>query len=409
MSIWNKILLGCIFVTALVLFVLSARALQAHRVWRESYNAHQVAISAAEQQAKELVDGNEESGSMGLRRAKLELYKLLLGRGRVWDNCRPVTIDKDQDPATNQERVRVTLQTETPDAVETKSVLYAFEDQPASEGGSYLGQFTVTQVGGDQIILQPSIRLSDLEFARVQDSQKEATPWRLYELMPTDNRDVLADLTDEEKEALFPNKQTFAEEEMTEVEAEKYSTFEDYLYDGQIITKKEAEQKGLSGRVVIVDAADKPKPVRDEQGLYTEVEDGKGMFIRTPRDYEVLFDEEYRIRSMTSDRIRVAQRDLQFLQDSLADSRLQRQARQEEIRDLEQELAIVTNERDSVAAHEAKLTQAIASMKRAIADLIERNEATIAWVGRILADASRIVNARTAGVVQTSTRRPAGP
>ncbi len=401
MSIWNKILLGCIFVTSLVLFVLSARALQAHRVWRVSYNAHKDAIAAAEQQAKELVNGNEEAGQMGLRDAKLGLYKLLLGRGRVWDNCRPTNVAKDQDPATNQERVLVTLQTETPNAVETKSVLYAFEDKPASEGGSYLGQFTVTQVGGNQIILRPSVRLSDSEFARVQASQQAATPWRLYELMPTDNHDVLADLTDEEKQALFPNAETFGDE--------KYSTVEDYINDRQIITKEVAETLGLNGKVVMVDEGTEPKPIRDEQGLYTEVEDGKGMFLRTPRDYEVLFDEEHRIRSMTVDRIRVAQRDLQFLQESLADSRLQRQARQKEIRDLEQELAKVSNERKSVLDHEAKLTAAIASMKRAIADLIARNEATIAMVGRIQADAARIINARTAGVVQTSTRQPAGP
>jgi len=404
MSIWNKILLGCIFVTSLVLFVLSARALQAHRVWQQSYNDHNVAIAAAEQQAKELVDGNEEAGQMGLRRAKFGLYKLLLGRGRVWDNCAPVNVAKDQDPATNQERVLVTLQTETPNAVETKSVLYAFEDTPASEGGSYLGQFTVTQVGGDQIILRPSIRLSDSEFARVQASQQAATPWRLYELMPTDDHDVLADLTDEEKQALFPNAETSGDE--------KYATVNDYLYHGKIIMKEEAETLRLNGKVVMVDG--NGNPVRetepeDKVGLYVEVDDGKGMFLRTPRDYEVLFDEEHRIRSMTVDRIRVAQRDLQFLQESLADSRLQRQARQKEIRDLEQELAKRSSERDAVLAHEAKLTGAIAAMQAAIADLIARNEATIAWVGRIQADASRIINARTAGVVQTSKRQPTGP
>ena len=110
MSIWNKILLGCIFVTALALFVLSARALQAHRVWHETYNKHKEAIAAAEQEAKDLL-GTPERDSTGLLRAKIELYRLLIGRGRVWDNCQPVNVAKDQDPATNRERVLVTLQT----------------------------------------------------------------------------------------------------------------------------------------------------------------------------------------------------------------------------------------------------------------------------------------------------------
>jgi hypothetical protein len=406
MSIWNKILLGCIFVTALVLFVLSARALQAHRVWRASYNKHKEAIAAAEQQAEELV-GNLDPDSTGLLRAKLELYKLLIGRGRVWDNCRPMNVAKDQDPATNQERVQITLQTETPNAVEAKSVLYAFEDKQAGEVATYLGQFTVTQVGGDQIILRPSVRLSDSEFARVQTSQQAATPWRLYELMPTDDYEVLAKLTEEEKKALFPNEQTFVDENTSEEEAKKYATINDYLYDGQIMMKEQAEKLGLSGKVVMVDEAG--KPVRNEQGLYTEVADAKGMFIRTLRDYEVLFDEEHRIRSQIEAQIRVAERDVQFLQESLADSRIQRQTRQKQIRDLEQELAKVTRERGAVQDHEAKLTGAIASMTRAIADLIARNEATIAQVGRIQADASRVINARTAGVVQASNRQPTRP
>lgn len=405
MSIWNKILLGCIFVTALVLFVLSARALQAHRVWHESYNKHKEAIAAAEQEAKDLV-GNLEPGSTGLLRAKLELYELLIGRGRVWDNCQPVNVAKDQDPATNRERVLVTLQTKKP--VEADSVLYAFEDKPASEGGRYLGQFTVTQVGGDQIILRPSVRLSNSEFAQVQASQQAATPWRLYELMPTDDHKVLAKLTDEEKKAMFPNETTLGDD--PEV-GKNYSTYEDYLFDGKIITKGEAEQKGLHGKVVMVDESEDPKPLRGEDGLYTEVEDtqAKGMFIRTLRDYEVLFDEEHRLRSTVIDRIRVAERDLQSLQQALDDSRLQRQARQKEIRDREQEKQKVLHERDSVVAHEAKLDAAIASMKRAIADLIARNEATIAQVGRIQADAARVINARTSGVVQTTQRQPAGP
>lgn len=405
MSIWNKILLGCIFVTALVLFVLSARALLVHRVWQEAYHKHEEAIAAAEQQAKDLVNGNADSGQMGLRRAQLELYKLLIGRGRVWDNCVPVNIAKDQDPATKQERVLVTVQTKEP--VEANSVLYVFEGKPAGQGGRYLGQFTVTQVGGDQIIMRPSVRLSDTEFARVQTSQRDGTPWRLYELMPTDDHEVLAALTDEEKEAMFPNEATFGDDAEA---AKKYSTFQDYVFDGKIITKGEAETKGLNGRVVLVDEAG--KPIRGEDGLYTDVEDtnAKGMFIRTLRDYEVLFDEEHRIRSLMVDRIRVMERDLKFLQYALDDFRLQKQARQKEIRDLEQEKDKVSLERDSVVAHKAKLESAIASMNKAISDLIERNEATIAMVGRMQSEAARIINARTAGVVQSSKRRQAtGP
>lgn len=400
MSIWNKILLVCIFLMAVVLFVLSARALQAHRIWSECYNKHVEAIAAAEQQAKDIVNGNQEAGQMGLRQAKLELYKLLIGRGRVWDNCRPINVEKGPDPTNPpHDRVLVTLQTATPDAVEAKSVLYAFEDKPASEGGSYMGQFTVEQVIGDKIAVRPSVRLSDSEYAHVQASQQAGTPWRLYELMPSDDHDVFANLTEEEKKAMFPNEETFGDK--------AYSTVDDYLYDGQIMMKKEADELGLHGMVVMVDEGG--KPVRDEQGLYREVADGKGMFIRTLRDYEVFFDEQHRMRAMTVDRLRVVQRDLQFLKESLADAALEKQFREKEIDDLGRELKDKSAEREAVLALEGKLDAAIVAMKKAIADLIARNEAAMAQVGQIQIDAARIVNARAAGVVQSSGRQPVRP
>lgn len=415
MSIWNKILLGCIAVAALLLFVLGSRALQAHRVWRESYNKHIEAIAAEQQKAKDIVEGNSEAGQLGLRRSQLELYKLLIGRGRVWDNIIPMDVRKEPDPesSTPQDRVQITLQTEQPDAIEAKTVVYAFQCQPPAEGqesgkvpperGIYLGQFTVDRVGGNQVIVHPSVRLSDSEFARVQASQQAQVPWRLYELMPSDDHDLLRALTQEEKEFLFPNKTTFGNTK----EDEKYSTVDDYLYDGQIITKEQAEAKSLNGRVVMVDEAG--VPVLNEEGLYTDVKDGKGMFIRTLRDYGVYFNEGHRLRSMIIDRIRAAQRDLKFLNESLEDSRMQRQTCQNEIRDLEQELAKAKHQRDTVLQHEAKLDQAIASMKNAIADLIARNEAAVAQIAQIQAQAAQVIAARTAGVVQTSTRQPTGP
>ncbi len=399
MSIWNKILLVCIFLTAIVLFVLSTRALQAHRVWQQSYEQHKQAIADAEKKVKELVDGTESE--QGLRQVKLELFKLLSGRGRVWNGCRPVNVTKDQDPATQQERIQIRVETQNP--VEAKTVLYAFEDKPAGESASYLGQFTVTQVGGQQIILEPSVRLSDEELARVQASQQNQTPWRLYELMPADNREILNELTEEQKRALFPNEQTFGDP--------KYSTINDYLYDGQIIMKDEAEKLGLHGTVVMVNEAG--EPIREESGertgLYKEVESGKGMFIRTLCDYAVLFDEGHRMRSMVEDRVRIAKRDLQFLQAVLDDSREQKQTRQNEIQDLQQELLKASHERDAVQEHERKLDAAIASMRRAIDALIAHNEATMAEVGRIQAEAAEVINARTASVVQASTRQPTGP
>ncbi len=416
MSIWNKILLVCIGITAIVLFVLSACVLQAHRVWRESYNKHKEVIAQTQQEAEKILNGDKDAGEEGLRQVDLKLYKVLIGRGRVWDNNIPLNVEKGPDPEADPtkgpvpERVLVTLQTAQPNAIEADCVVYAFEYRAPAEGeeptlpsdsGAYLGQFTVKQVSGNQIVVRPSVRLSDSEFARVQKSQQNQIPWRLCELMPSDTHEILAELTDEQKKLLFATKETFAEEgEEPSEEDEKYVTVADYLYDGKIITKEQAKSENLHGLVVMVDEAG--KPIKDENGLYKEVQDGKGLFIRTLRDYEAFFDEGHRIRATLIDRLRVAERDRQFLDAARDESLAQIQASEIERDDLKKEVAKVTRQRDFVLAHEAKLDAAIASMKRVITNLIASNEATVAETAAIQKEVAQAINARTASVVQNS-------
>lgn len=385
MSIWNKILLGCIFVTALALFFFSARALQAHRVWRESYNAHEKAIAAEEQRAKQLLDGDSASGEIGLRQATFELFKLLVGRGRVVVNARPMEVTKDQDPATKQDRIRIRVETETPNAVESQSVVHAFEEKPASEGGRYLGQFTVANVAGTQLELNPSVQLSPDELKRVQDSQQAGVTWRLYELMPADSHEIFAGLSDDELKSMLPE-----------------STVAEYIKDGQVMLKQDAEQMGLGGKVLLVDA--NGNVVRNQQGVETEVTDGKGKYTRRLRDYNTLFDEMRRLRSITQARIEIAKRDKQFLDESLAEARNQQQSRQQEIQDLQQDLTEVRRQRDAAQRYQAALAAAISTMEQAIATMMATNEATIAEIARIQSEAARIINAQTASVVQTAAQ-----
>jgi len=390
MSIWNKILLGCIFVTATALFFLSSRALIVHQTWRQKYDETKSAIEEQELRAVALIEGDEST--MGLREARLELYKVLIGRGRVWQNCRPMNVQKDTHPTTKAERVQILVQSENPDSVESESVLYAFEEKSPADGGQYLGQFTVAGVSGNQVQLQPSRKLSDEEFARVQASQQAAAQdpdatWRLYELMPTDSHDVFAALSEDDLKTLFPE-----------------SCVAEYIHDGKMMLKSDAEQAGfngapLSGNVIMVDEAQ--QPVFDDQGIETLVEDGNGMFVRRLRDYEILFDEFHRLRAEAEARMKVAERDKQFMDDSKADARLQQAARQKEIQDLQQDLTGILKERDAVQGHEKSLDTAIASMKNAIAQLTARSEAMIAQVAQIQRNAAQIINNRTRGVVQT--------
>ena len=294
-------------------------------------------------------------------------------------------VTKDQDPATKQDRIRIRIETAVPNAAESQSVLHAFEEKPTSEGGRYLGQFTVANVAGTQLELNPSVQLSPAELKRVQDSQQAGTTWRLLELMPADSHEILAGLSDDEIKAMFPE-----------------SSFAEYSKDGKVMLKQDAEQMGLRGKVLLVD--ENGNIIRNEQGVETEVTDGKGMYVRQLRDYSTLFSEMRRLRSNTQARIEIANRDKQFLDESLADARGLQQARQQEIQDLQQELTLVRRERDAVQNHQTALAAAIDTMKQAIDNMMATNEATVAEIARIQSEAARIINARTVGVAQTEAQ-----
>ena len=106
------------------------------------------------------------------------------------------------------------------------------------------------------------------------------------------------------------------------------------------------------------------------------------MYVRQLRDYRTLFSEIRRLRSNTQARIEIANRDKQFLDESLADARALQQARQQEIQDLQQELTSTRRQRRP-SGHQTALAAAIDTMQQAIDNMMATNEATVGEIARI--------------------------
>lgn len=351
MSIWNKVLVGFIFVASLVFFALAARVLKTHQYWREAAQKLQADLKAEEARQVVLLDG--DAGTMGLRKAKLEMYSLMVDRGRVWRNCTPQRVQ-----AGGNQGVTLSLATDLPDphGIPVKAVLFIFEqkdvhfdEKGVPDGGRYLGQFTVTAVGDKSVQLVPSMALDATELERLQKSQG---PWSLYEIMPVDQHQLLAELSEDEIQAMFPK-----------------STVEEYLAD------RRAVEAGATN-------PDAPKPSRQL------------------RDYEVLFGAQHMLRSMRTDEMAAATRDVSFLQSALADAKRQVQFRQDEIAQLKQDSTEEAKQRDEVAAHRQALETTLASVQSNITELLKSNQSLAGEIARIQMQATRQIDERTRRMAQ---------
>lgn len=344
MSIWNKVLVGFILVASLGLFVLAARALKTHQYWRKA--AKTIEASLATEQASQVVLLDGDQNTMGVREAKLQMYSLMVDRGRVWRHCTPRQVQAGNQP------VSLSLTTDQPDpnGISPKANLFIFEEKDVQDGGRYLGQFTVTAVAGKNIQLVPSMALDAKELQRLQKSKG---PWSLYEIMPVDQHQLLAELSEDEIKAMFPK-----------------DTVEEYLADCRALAAE-------------ANNPDAPKPSRQL------------------RDYEAIFNTEHMLRSQWTDEMASTKRDVGFLQSALADARRQVQFRQDEIAKLKNDSAEETKQRDEVAVHRTALEASLKAVQSSIAELLKKNQSLVGQIARIQLEATRQIDERTRRMAQS--------
>ncbi len=450
MSIWNKVLIGLILVVSLVFFILSARALKTHEHWREQarsleqeleqlrdaelvfqegLDAPQVAAREEElqeigpdaaqavQQAKQELESMPPGARLGLRRLRLELHKLMTDRGRVWYRCRP----QPHPDTAKTGAVAVLVRFPDPHQIAANTVLWAFDEAPIQNGGSYLGQFTVAGIGGQgnqQVQLQPAMNMLPPQLQRLQQSAtRNGASWTLCEVMPVDSHEIFAGLNADQLKATLPER-----------------TVDEYVLDGQMMTVEDFKKRGLRGRLLAVDQNGEviyvdPKTgtvVRvksvDESGQPTwenedgkevqvtsvrekEVQKGEGKYVRQPRDYEELFQQHDLERTEWADKWQTANRNRTYVVDAHDDARRQVQYRQKERDQLEVDKKRYLGERDLAEAHLRAIGEKLVALRAAIEETIKTSQALAGQIAKIQQEATRIIDARSQRMARAGEAR----
>ena len=380
MSIWNKVLIGLIFVASLGFFYMAMRTLQTHKNWRGKAQAQEKRIKELQQQNRQLVEGigEGEEYKPGIDRIELDLRKLLVGRGRVWKDCDPQP--GPQTKQTGQVTVAADLR-----GIGEKTVLYVFDETAIQQGGRYLGEFKVVKVDepNGRLDVQPSLKMSLDELQRLAASAAGEARWTMYEIMPADGHEVFAELA------------KLDEARLRELWPEGSPHEREYINDGKPARWEDIRQWGAKGTLV----DDQGKPLVDEQG--EPVEGVQGKFQRWLRDYEVLLKNQRLQRSVLEDLSDAAAQDLAYVEGALALAE-----EQWKFRNREKALLIADKEkyqyqRNAVAELLQKLKEEVKAYHESVNRLIGENMAVAAQIDKIQQDAKRRIDARTGKMAQS--------
>jgi hypothetical protein len=217
---WHTLLLvWLVFAAACVAMWMSLQTLKAHQSWREILHVNDRNQSPNQpiaglikkteklrQENHELEFGVEDERgriiSPGIGQFELTLATLLLDRGRMWTDAKPVEMSAEDV---------VTVEFDQPQThrLEKELPVYVFSSDPFLTGGRYLGMFQVAEVTGNQAAegeepsavagslratLRPQWPVTEEEHNRLQNSVENEERWTIYDKMPVDRHLVFAGL-----------------------------------------------------------------------------------------------------------------------------------------------------------------------------------------------------------------------
>ncbi len=281
-----------------------------------------------------------------VRQQETAIHDVLVDRGRVWYNAVP-KIDAAKGTAAVQ------IESPSPHGIFDKSVLYVFDARPKQEGGAYLGEFKVTGVdeAAKLVQVEPTMKFLPFQAKRFAESKG---PWTLYEVMPGDRPDLLAQLQPAELDALLPTE-----------------TRKEYAKDGQ-------------------PAEPNDPPERVENGKY----------VRELRDYSVFFHELDRQLSVMRDEQAANERDLASVRTALADAKKQTQFTAAEIKDLKAELDRSQVERGEIEALRKTVEAKLAAVRSDLKKTLDENKALALRLTRKQLEAADRINRATGVAAQ---------
>ena len=236
MNVWNKVFLGIIFVTAVVVVVLASLEFHIRNTGQKRIADWDQRIADTDERIARLISGADP--------LKLSVDKTLAGlsinelrgvvreryheRGRAWFDCIARAERRNLPPALQQVVAQVTLtgpllpgaagavaDVASPDTL--RGVVYVFEDGTGPDAGAFLGRFNVDGVptptkftdsngnenNGWRVTLVARDQLSDGEIEKILAAQPPSSRWAIYLTPPVDRvAGVFDQLTDEEKQMI---------------------------------------------------------------------------------------------------------------------------------------------------------------------------------------------------------------
>ena len=370
MYIWNKVLVGLIFVATIPFIIFAAQALKTHAYWRKAYNAHEERLATLTRQNEELLNGTTGAED-GVRRLKLELHKVMMDRGRVWFDC----VVQRVDPQTGA--MVVGTRAPNPNGIAKQSVLYAISQIPVQQQQQkegllgYLGEFQATEVAPNAVTLVPAMKLGPREIRRLQAMVQK--PVSLYDILPYDNHEAFANLSDDEIKGLL----RYASPE----------TVRQYQKDG-----KKAE-------------AGDPENVEIEGVVTRRRRDDAGNYLRQLNDYEILFQSQHAQLSLIKAHREALTRDIQYLAAASADAELQKKFREEEKKELKAKQEQAERELAVVKTHEERLEKKLAEIKEQIKQTLASNTKTAGELARVQEEAAELIERRVQSIAKGDAAR----
>lgn len=359
MSIWNKILVWLIAFASLALFYMAARTMKTHQYWRELAIKHERKIEQVQKDNAKLLEGVEkpnDPSEMGIRQLRTELNRLLVDRRRAWFQVSPrAKLNRQEGTA---EIVVSAEQTELV-GIADGTVLYVFEEADVRQKGRYLGEFKVTKANEAEksVVLVPTSRLTPRELKRLAEAKQ---PWEMYEVLPRDNHDVFASLSDDDKKAMLQGLSAVS--------------LQEYFMDGQPATKDDPAERVVDGK-----------------------------YVRAIRDYKVLFGFIRMKYTLLVDQVEAATRDEKLVREALELVQQEVEVLKKDVEVAKQDKAKFERERDAVATYRTKIQQEVDAAKAAVTRLIESNKAMAGQIAKVQLEAARRIDERTRAMAQSGT------
>ncbi len=365
MSVWNKILLVLVALASLGFFHAAARTVKTYQYWAGEADLFEKKLKERNDEIAVLQTTDHEdvlkdkTKMLGVQQLRIDLARVLANRGHIWTKCEKKKAELDPDPK-NPGIMLVTLDTQdsAPNPFTDKMVLYAFEEGDDLSPGRYLGEFRVKLPSDKQIVLASTTQMLRSPNPKVKflaDNVLESrAPWVLYEMMPADEHEALANLPEDQRKWVS----------------------QEYLNDGQPMD--------ANGKI-----SQDPKDKKFERPL---------------RDYLAIFRACELYRTLFVDRWESTIRDLSYLEAANQESKIQETLVEKEKAQVDKELGRAETERTAVANLFAYRKNMVDTYQASVQRAIAQNLRYLQIIAKQQKDAAEEVDRRMRSMAQFGPR-----